>query len=90
MTPFEKLLLRRARNSDLQRSTQWLANISYAVVGGSITSDMPVELAETMEFYGQYAETEDPDCLGHAEAELGRILRRAPFGTMTDEDSIVG
>jgi hypothetical protein len=87
MNPFEKLLLRRAKNSDLQRSAQWLANISYALAGQEEQAQMTEHLNETMELYGHYTETEDPDALGQSEAEIGRMLRRAPFGKLTGEGS---
>jgi hypothetical protein len=92
MNPFEKLLLRRARNSDLQRSAQWLANITlaYATENG-LSAHGSDELGQTMEYYGMYAETEDPEALINAEAELGRVVKSAPlFKSSNENDEVVG
>jgi hypothetical protein len=90
MNPFEKLLLRRARNSDLQRSAQWLANITLAfALENGISAHSSDELGQTMEFYGMYAETEDPEALINAEAELGRVVKSSP-GTKSETEEVVG
>lgn len=93
MNPFEKLLLRRARNSDLQRSAQWLANITLAYANeNGVSTGVSDELGQTMEYYGTYAETEDPEALINAEAELGRVVKSAPlFKSANDTaDEIIG
>lgn len=92
MNPFEKLLLRRAKNSDLQRSAQWLANITmaYAKEHG-VSTHSTDELGQTMEYYGMYAETEDPEALINAEAELGRVVKSTPLFKRAEElDEIIG
>lgn len=89
MNPFEKLLLRRARNTDLQRSAQWLANLTmaYAAQEG-VTHALPDELGQTMEYYGLFAETEDPEAFMNAESELGRAIKEAlkPLGAEIPAD----
>lgn len=89
MTPFEKLLLRRARNTDLKRSAQWLCNLAYVNAGQDIWQVNPEgKIGQMLEFYGTYAETEDPEALGAAETELDKALR---VGFMTeDETTLVG
>jgi len=92
MNAFEKLLLRRAKNSDLQRSAQWLANITlaYATEQG-VAQMLPDELGQTMEHYGCYAETEDPDELLSCEAELGRAMNMPMMMTADrDEETFLG
>ncbi len=93
MNPFEKLLLRRAKNSDLQRGAQWLANISHAIAKEQgMSTHSSDELGQTMEFYGNYTETEDPEALINAEAELGRIVKSIPLFAITSDttEEIVG
>ncbi len=88
MSALEKLLLRRARNTDLARSAQWLANIAYVALGLAETPT-PVAITQTLEFYGEYAETEDPEALVNAENELLRAIEK---DTTRDEieDIVVG
>ena len=94
MNPFEKLLLRRARNSDLQRSAQWLANITHAYAKeNGVSTAVSDELGQTMEYYGNYAETEEPEALINAEAELGRVVKATPLFKVANEnetDEVVG
>lgn len=86
MTPFEKLLLRRARNSDLKRSAQWLCNLAYVNAGQDIWQVAPDgKIGQMLEFYGTYAETEDPEALGNAETELDKALR---VGLLNDEEEV--
>lgn len=92
MNPFEKLLLRRAKTSDLQRASLWMANLAYVNVGHNMWSVEPNgTISQTLEHFGHFAETEDPESLVSTEVHLDRALRAGfAIEIEEEEDTISG
>jgi hypothetical protein len=89
MTPFEKLLLRRARNSDLKRSAQWLCNLAYTTTGADIWRVDPTgKIGQMLDKYGVFTETEDPEALSECEDDLGSALQAGLL--IDDENTAIG
>lgn len=92
MNPFEKLLLRRAKTSDLQRASLWMANLAYVNVGHNMWSVEPNgTISQTLDHFGHFAETEDPESLVSTEVHLDRALRTGfTIEIEEEEDTLAG
>jgi|GEM_PF-5457669 len=85
--PYEKLLLRKAKNTDLKRGSLWLANIVFTSMGPDIVENEKLNhVLEAFEYYGKYTESEDPKELLIAESELSRMLALAAESEHAEQD----
>lgn len=73
--PYEKLLLRTAKNDDLRRGAQWLVHLAQLTLGDNAADDETKEgVRDLLESYGDYAETDDPRQLLLAEIALSKMV----------------